>query len=129
MTFLAKGIPPFCNHLMWQQFSSRQYVSAEDHQPCCRFCDWDAVFLMACFTSDPCVGVVNDLFIVWRMALTTIDSRQRFMVLLNRLSVTFQALNVLVDRRRIVIRHFFMALRALGIGVAVTCIGLCCSHR
>ena len=84
---------------------------------------------MACFTSHPCVGIVNDLFIVWRMALTTIDSRQRFMVFLNRLSVTFQALNVLMDRRRMVIRHFFMALRALGIGVAVTRIVLCRDRR
>jgi hypothetical protein len=75
------------------------------------------------------VGVVNDLFIVWRMALTTIDSRQRFMVFLNRLSVTFQALNILMDRGRMIIRRFFMALRALGIGVAVPRNGLCRDRR
>ncbi len=75
------------------------------------------------------MGIVNDLFIMGRMALTAINRNNLFMVFLNCLGMTFQALNTLVDRRRMVIRYFFMTFRALGIGVTITCINLCYRHR
>jgi hypothetical protein len=75
------------------------------------------------------VGIVGHLLIVGRMALAAIHGGQRLMVFLNRLGVTFEALKFLVNRRRMVIRRFFMAFRALRIGVTVPRSGLCRDRR
>jgi hypothetical protein len=75
------------------------------------------------------VGIVDDLFIVRRMALAAVDRNEHLMFFLNRLGVTAQAFNAFVHGQCMIIHHFFMAFRALGIGVTITGIDLCCKHR
>ena len=89
----------------------------------------NAPFHMAGVTSNPVVGIVDELFIVRRMALAAVDRNDLLMVLLVRLGVTAQAFNASVQGQCMIIRHFFMAFRALGIGVTITGIDLCRRRR
>lgn len=75
------------------------------------------------------MGIVDDLFIMRRMALlAAIDRSDLLMVFLNRLGVTAQAFNAHVHGQGMIIHHFFMAFRAFGIGVTITGIDLCRRH-
>jgi len=71
------------------------------------------------------MGIVDDLFIMRRMALAAVNRSDLFMVFLNRLGMTFQALNTPVGGCCMISLHFLMAFRALGIGVTITGIDLC----
>ena len=84
---------------------------------------------VAGLAGNTCMGIVDDLFIMRRMALAAIDRSDLLMVFLNRPGVTAQAFNAPVHGQCMIIRHFFMAFRALGIGVITTGIDLCCRHR
>jgi hypothetical protein len=75
------------------------------------------------------MGIVDDLFIMRRMALAAIDRSDLLMVFLNRPGVTAQAFNAPVHGPCMIIRHFFVAFCTLGIGVITTGIDLCGRHR